>query len=194
MSCLTLTRNLNPDCAALRQEGGLNLRVWIGSVKDIASITYDSTLDNLVSAMTLAETKKLIRTFGKMYKNNATISLEQGENFTARVQSAILTLYSKSAAEKMAIEDLIDAEQLFCIYETNSGNLEIMGLPRKGKSPLNYGLTASAMDGTTGTLLNDPNHKIMTLSGQLPNMELQFLDTDLATSIAALDTLSVALS
>lgn len=192
-SCLALTKNLNPGCASLKAIGGADRRIWIGSIADFDAFTFGSGINGLTS-FTMKATKLLVRFLGKRLKNTANIALEDGENVMLRNHSVVFAAYAQTAAEKKALDELIDQESVLCFVETNSGQINVYGLALAPFNPDNFGLKATAGEGSIGTLINDPNVFTLTLSGQVPNLELVYGTGVLATDIAALDTLSVALS
>lgn len=187
--CLKITAGLTPACDTLREQGGIESRFWIGSIHDITSITYGT--GNEFTALALATGKQLFPFRGRKARHNAGHDLEVGENVNLRNQILEAVLYAKTPAEKQAYDQLSDSEDLFVIYITNSGQFEALGIPNAGEPITEYGLKPSAGSGRKGQGRNDPNNKPITLSGQLPNIELVFAASDdYDTNLAAIEALA----
>lgn len=189
MSCVTLANSIRPACAAIKRPGGLDKRVFIGLVSDLASVTFGT--NNSVDAITFNEGAGLVEYIGKKEKNNADESLEVGENVNLRNQAVNLVVYAATDAHLAHLDSLLDTEGIFVIVEHNGGDLEVYGL-NKGANFNNFGLTATALTRNTGTLLNDNNAYNLTLSGRHTNLHLLYAPaTDLDTNITALEALVI---
>jgi len=191
MACDALTNNLSPSCEAIKKPGGLDKRVWIGLVEDLASITFGT--GNQVTGFTFADTKGFITATGKMEKNNSTVALNAGENYNLRTQSFNFVSYYLTADDLDDIDALIDQEQLFVCAETNSGTIEVYGI-NKSDSFDNFGLQCTAIEGGSGTAKLDASQIALTFSGDFENLQLRFEDTaagspGLAADIAYLNFL-----
>jgi hypothetical protein len=186
MACTDLTAGLDPTCAALKKIGGVDRRVWIGELEDISDLTISG---HEITAITLTETKTLKKFIGRREKNSAGFEVAVGENANIRTQNVNLVLYHKLAADKAAIDELIDVEGAFVFAEEANGSITAWGIDTTNYE--NFGLKCSAGTGTTGTVLNDPTASTITLSGGHTNMELVF-DESATTdaNIAVLDALS----
>jgi hypothetical protein len=135
-------------------------------------------------------TKGLTQWTGKKDKNVAGVELEVGENVNIRNQTVTPTVYYETALELSYLDSLLDKEQVFAIVETVAGSLEVFGINKVNFA--SFGLKATALTLTSGTLLNDSTAGTITLSGGLTNLQLQYNPSvALATNIAALDALSI---
>jgi hypothetical protein len=95
-----------------------------------------------------------------------------------------LVLYHYTPADREAIENLVNADDLFALFETEAGQIELFGITQ--------GLNASAGTGATGVLLQDNTAFSLTLSGEQLSMPKLFLNGGtLADSITYLDGISV---
>lgn len=187
MSCVSLALGVQASCVATKKPGGLDKRVYLGLVSDLASVTFGA--DNSFTAFTFKDGKGLVQYISKKDKNSATSALEVGENQNLRNHSVNLVVYWETAAQLKTLDDLLDTEGIFVIVETNYGTLEAFGL-NKGSNFDNFGLKATANDGTSGVVLNDPTAFNLVLSGQHTNLQLLFNPAvALDTNIAALDAL-----
>jgi hypothetical protein len=191
MPCSNTLTDLTPSCATLRKKGGYDKRFWIGSVADLASITYGTNQETTAFAFTPTLGLKVYS--GKRFKNNAVHGINAGENFNERVQSFNAVLFAQTAAERTSIEQLIDAEDVFVIAEGNSGVLEVFGINKGSNSQYdNYGLKVTAAEQNIGALLNDDTAIMLTFSGTFENWALVYAEgTALATNIAAIVAMEV---
>lgn len=181
MSCNTLTRGINPTCEALKKPGGVNKRVWVGLLDDLASVVFGAAGVNRVISFTFKSTKGFAQFIGKREKHNGTMAIEVSENRVLRNHSGNLVLYYNTGEELGSIEDLLDAEGVFIAFETKAGQIEIWGL-NKSDNFQDFGMKAASLEGGTGTVLTDNNNYVLGLSGLHENLELLFAGAD--TSLA----------
>lgn len=199
MACKNLTRGLDPTCDALKKHGGLAKRVYVGQLSQLEGYTVnEDTLDieTLDMALNGSSDYTLKKFIGKKLKHNATTPVEVGENINVFNQTVALVLFHFTSLEKAAIEELVNAEDLFVLVETFGGQIEVYGIDTEGsensEDPLG-GLNCSAGEGGTGTALNDPTQYTVTLSGQHRIMCRIFNISSTATlaqNIAYLDAIS----
>lgn len=168
-------------------KSGYDKRFWVGSIADLSAVTFGTAQE--VTAFTFTSPKGFKRYSGKRFKNNAVHGMNAGENYNERVQSFNAVLYANSAAERLAIEQLIDSEDIFIVSESNAGVLEVYGINKGSNSQYdNYGLKVTAADQTKGALLNDDAAIMLTFSGSFENWALVYAEAvALATNIAAID-------
>lgn len=190
MSCISLANSVRPGCAAKKKPGGVDKKVFFGLLEDIESITFDSET-NAITAITFKSGKGLIEYDLKKDKNNATMALEVGENANLRNHTVNVVVNWDTADELAALEDLIDAEGIFSFIEQNGGNIEAYGI-NKGSNFNNFGLKTTTLDGSTGTVLNDPTAFNVALSGQHTNLQLLYKPSQtLTANLAELEALVV---
>lgn len=156
-----IVEGLDPSCLAVKSQGGIKKRVWIGNLEDIS---YTKDADGYVDAISLAGSPaaKLYKFIGREFKHNMAYTGVIGENLNTINPALNLLLYYFYPSERAAIEALYQAEDLVVFIERVGGEgkacIEIIGL-------LN-GLKASALAGGTGTNLNDSTALTITLSGE----------------------------
>jgi len=192
--CLSsLEKGVQASCTAIKKAGGLDKRIYLGAIGDLATCVIGS--DNTLTSITFTATKGLVKMVGRKEKNSAGSDIEVGENVTLRNQTLSLSVYYDSAGPQAtidlaAIEGIIDNEALFAIVETNAGSLEVFGINKVNYD--GYGLRVTANPGTSGLILNDSTAFAMVLSGGFTNLQLIYAPaTALATNIAALDALVI---
>ena len=186
MACNELTRGINPNCEATRKSGGLNKRLYIGLLSDLATVTFGT--GNLVTGFTFEATKGFVKVIGKREKHNSVMALEVGDNFSLRNHGINAVIYYNTPDELQALDSLIDVEGAFIVAETNSGELECWGL-NKGSNFMNFGLKASAIDGGSGTAITDSNIYTLSMTGNHENLQLYFDAGSSATLQDNIDTL-----
>lgn len=170
-NCKNLTKGLDPVCGAIQKFGGLNKRVWIGQLSQLDSYTVNTnTLDIQSFSMALngSISYTLKKFIGKKFKNNKTEEVQVGENVNTILQSVNLVLYHLTSKDKQAIEELINAEDVFVFAQNNADQIEVYGIDTEstGSDDPIGGLNCSAGSGGTGTVLNDPTAFTITLSGE----------------------------
>lgn len=190
MSCLgTVALGVQSGCDALKKVGGLDRRVWLGTVDDLASVVYTAN-KNSITAITFKTDKGLVLYTGKVDKNNANTAIEVGENVNVRNQTVNVFLGVDTDQQLATLDALIDTDRLFVISETRSGQLEVYGLNRTNFD--SFGLKVTAYVDNTGTLINDSTLTNITLSGGLTNLKMYYAPlATLATNVAALNLLTI---
>ncbi|HYH14015.1 MAG TPA: hypothetical protein VD794_02275 [Flavisolibacter sp.] len=188
MACSTLAKGVQASCAAIKKVGGVNKRVYIGLLEDLATAVFGT--GNILTSITFNSGKGLVKYEGRKEKNSAGVEIERGENVNIRNQTVTLAVYYSTAEQLSTLDDLIDTEGLFAIIETAAGVLEVYGLNKSGSFD-SFGLVASGSK-STGTVLQDSTAFNLTLTGGHTNMELHYNPVgSLTTNIAALDALTI---
>jgi hypothetical protein len=191
MPCSNIITALVPSCATLIKKGGYDKRFWIGSIADLSSITFGTNQE--ITALAFTSPYGFKTYSGKRFKNNAAHSITAGENFNERVQSFNAVLFAETAAERKSIEQLIDAQDVFVVSESNNGKLEVFGINKGANSQYDgYGLKVTAAEQAIGALLNDDTAIMLTFSGTFENWALVYAEgTALDTNIAAIEAMVV---
>lgn len=188
MGCATLTLGVQASCAAVKKVGGINKKVRLGLLEDLASVTYGT--GNIVTAFTFKDGKGLVTYDGRKEKNSSGVELEKGENVNLRIQTLNILVYTSTAAEVTTLDELLDAEQLFAVVDPNSGPLEVYGLNKTDY--LGYGLSTTAYTQNSGVVLNDSSAHNVTISGGHTNLALHYNPSVSKTvNNAALDALTI---
>ena len=125
MSCAKLNNGLTVTCDALERVGGINGRVWIGNIADIASYTIAS---NDITAISLNMGAAIYKFEGKKDKNSVSVEVQVGESTISFKQMLNLILYSDTSAMNLVIESLCKANDVFAIVEANDGQFEVWGI------------------------------------------------------------------
>jgi len=189
--CLSsIDLGVQASCLAIKKVGGLDKRIYLGAIGDLASVTITAGATNIITAFTFVATKGFVKMIGRKEKNSAGSDIETGENVNVRNQNVNLAIYYETGIDLAAIDAIIDNEALFAVVETNPGVLEVFGINKVNFD--SYGLKVSANPGTSGLLLNDATAFQMVLSGGLTNLQLLYNPSvALATNIAALDAQTI---
>jgi hypothetical protein len=184
----SLLVGIQSSCEAIKKVGGLDKRIYLGSIDDLDSVTLGA--GNSVTSFTFKAAKGFVKYIGKREKNSAGSDIEVGENVNLRNQTLSMAVYYESAADLAALDTLIDTERVFAVVETNPGTLEVFGINKVNFSA--YGLKVTANPGTSGLVLNDSTAFVPVLSGGFTNLQLIYKPSDtLAVGIAALDAQTI---
>lgn len=184
--CIDTLRSIGATCASVNQVGGVNKRLWITQLGQIASTTTDT--DGYVNSITMAtdnssDSYKLITVTGKKHSHSGTLEGVVGNNVNLIKHNAIVKIYTDTPAQRDAVTALFKADELVVFFENENGKIEIYGLDK--------GLEASALAGGTGVAMQDDTGITLTLSGDQTKMPDFFLvGGSLATSVAYLDNIS----
>jgi hypothetical protein len=190
-SCNFLTRNLIPSCEALQAVGGVNLLIRVGQLDDIDTITFGA--DGEIVTFSLLTGKSLKAFSGKKEKHQGTYELTAGETVNLFNQSAILALYFRNDAERSAVNELVNSENMFAFLQTNDGVIEAYGISNKALLDFaSFGLEATAGTGNgTGVLINDDKVYRVTLSSNVPNLPMTYKPADtLANNLIGLNSIT----
>lgn len=170
MACVTsLTTGLSGSCEAVKKPGGANKSIYVGSVKDLTSVTYGT--DGQVKALTLASGKQMVKMTGRIGKNTASepITAEGEGNVNIYVHTVSPVLYHFTQAEMNAIADLDSLDQSFFIIPMRSGQIKVYGLSADAETLQDYGLKLAEGDNAINLNLNDQNAATRTYSGEMLN-------------------------
>jgi len=184
--CIDTLRSIGATCASVNQVGGVNKRLWITQLGQIASYTYDA--DGYVNTISMgtdnsSDSYKLITVTGKKFTHNGTLEGVVGNNVNLIKHNAIVKIYTDTPSQRDAVTALFKGQELVVFFENENGKIEIYGLDK--------GLEASALAGGTGVALQDDNGITLTLSGEQTKLPEFFLvGGSLATSVAYLDNIS----
>lgn len=187
-SCVSsLLKGVQSSCNATKKVGGLDRRIYLGGIDDLATVTF---LNNGIATMTFKPGKGLVKYIGRTERNSAGSDVEPGDNVNIRRQSVNMAVYYETAEDLENIDSLIDQERVFGIVETVPGSLEVFGINKSNFSA--FGLRVSANPGSSGIVLNDSTAFAMVLSGGFTNLQLLYKPAvALATNIAELDSMTV---
>jgi len=189
--CNFLTRDLRPGCPSLKALGGVDKLIRIGQLTDIDTITFGA--DGQILTYTMVTGSSLKGFEGKKEKHQGTYELTTGETVNLFNQAVILALYFTTDAERSAINELVNAEDMFAFVVDNSGQIEAYGISNSTLLKFDaFGLKGTAGTGNgTGVLINDDRAYRVTMSGNVPNLPMTYKPlVALTVSIAELDTLT----
>lgn len=187
---LTGMINLDPDCVALQAPGGINKRIYIGSLADVAGFTQNT--DGELLTLVMKTGKKLYTMSGKKLTNSTSNDLQVNENNKLFGHTVTFLAYVSLQTEKNAIEGLSKVEDLFIVVEKNTGKLEAFGLIGDQETA-SQGLALTALAGGSGTALADTTAYTLTFSGAETKLPVytKFGETRVA-ELTYLDALLVA--
>ncbi len=189
--CLSLAVGVQASCKAVKKPGGVDKRIWLGLLSDLASITLGT--GNILLGFAFKSGKGLTQWTGRKEKNDAKSEITIGENVTVRTHTVGLMVYWETAEDLTALDSLLDAEGVFAFVETNAGNIEVYGVNNSNAYNFaNFGLKATKNSGNTGKVINDATAFALELSGAMTNLQLLFRpDIDLGSNVLYLNLASV---
>jgi hypothetical protein len=183
-NCLDDIRSIGISCEAENQVGGVDKRIWLTQKGQISSYTKD--VNGYVNTITMAAngstTYKLATITSKKNKNSGAIEGVVGDNVNLVKHTVIFKIYPENPAQKIAIEKLVNADEMVAFLQTENGQILVYGLDK--------GMEMSALAGGTGTALQDDTSITFTAAGDQTTLPDYFLVTDLAGSIAYLNAIS----
>ena len=185
--CVDLLDGLISPCLGLNRVGGVKTTVWIGQLSQLATVPYTTDADWYIDTIAFATASPaygLHKFSGKKSKHNGTFELTAGDNVNTFNTTANLVLYPYTPEQIDAYDNLVNADDVFVILQSESGEIWVYGITQ--------GLNASAGSGGTGTLLQDDTSYKLSLSGEQLTSPKKFLNGGtLADSITYLDGISV---
>lgn len=185
---------LDITCAAERRPNGFKGRVYMGFRADLDTGTAFGTNGNITN-IALKAGKKLTKYTGINMRHAADQSLKPGKNINMFIQNVKLILFASTQAEIASIEKLAKAYRMFCITETEDGQLMAYGIDKNPWVPTDLdderGLDVKSLKHAYGG--NDINAESAyetELEGEFFNLaKVVNVDTTLALSITELDAL-----
>lgn len=187
----SLTVDITPGCEALKKLGGVSPDFYVGAVQDVEAITYGVT-DGEITGLTFATGKQLIKIKAKQNKHSYTEPIQdEGEGNVALYQQTFLPkVYHSTQAERNAIQEIVELDRAFVIYQGRDGKFYSVGLVSSDAkfNHLDWGVKITAGDDPSGINLNDENAQALTFSGNMPNKAIIFGEANtLADNISTLD-------
>jgi hypothetical protein len=144
-NCLDDIRSIGISCEAENQVGGVDKRIWLTQKGQISSYTKD--VNGYVNTITMAAngstTYKLATITSKKNKNSGAIEGVVGDNVNLVKHTVIFKIYPENPAQKIAIEKLVNADEMVAFLQTENGQILVYGLDK--------GMEMSALAGGTGT-------------------------------------------
>ena len=123
---LTGMIDLTPSRCALKRIGGIDKRIFVGSLSDVAGFTTNTAGEIITLVMKTG--KQLYALVGKPYEGNHNTNFADNPNATLYEQTVNFISYVDTQQEKNAIELLRDQDDLFVIVMNNYGRFEAFGL------------------------------------------------------------------
>lgn len=192
-ACTELLNGANPSCGALKRKGGYDGRVYGFQIADLDAYTYDATTKD-IKTLVMVTGKKVYKFIGKRLNNDANIDIQAGENAIEYMQKVGLRLYAKSSLEHYNIENIIEADDLVMILQSNSACFECFGLDVEAGSVSNPmgGLNFESGTWAGGKVIQDATGYTVLFSGGMNHSVRQFktaTSTGLDDEITYLDAL-----
>ena len=187
--CVTsLSTSLSGACAAVKKAGGVNKKIYAGSVKDLQGVTFSA--NGTISALTFATGKQLVSFTGRVAKNTASepITAEGEGNVNLYAHTVQPVLFHFTQADRVAIEELFALDQVFFILPMRSGQILTYGLSNNANTLQDFGMKLSEGDDAVGIELIDMNAQTATFAGNMLHKAIIWNETETyANNITAIE-------
>jgi hypothetical protein len=186
--CIVDLTSFIPSCRALTSPAGVRDFHYAARKIDIASVTRSA--DGTVTGITLKADGKFIKIQGRKFQNSGAVEI--AKNATGKTnfkQTFNARIYSRTQADRNAIQQFAYVEDLVIFSPNNDDQIEVYGL--------GIGLSPTSGKGGTGVKLDDDNTFLFAFEGEEPALPPIFNtvtvatteEQDQLTNIAYLDTL-----
>lgn len=187
-NCEGITIGADYDCAN-PLKSGVNERLLVGNLDDIATITYDVTDPNLIVAIAMKSTKAMFAFQGVRSSVKPQVDLVASEVTVGFSHQVDFSVFEVDSPQKVNLQAMSVKKQ-FCIYQNPKDSSlgdavwEVMGVNAGLETAV---VTRIAGDSATGGAYT-VQLKTSTTSSEtgLPN---SFFVTDIATTEAAIEAL-----
>lgn len=188
--CTPLLKSLAPTCLAFKKAGGVKKDVYVGSIHDIDTTSLD-VVTGEIDSLVLLTGKKLHKFSGYKFRNTSSASLQVSDNGPRlRAQTVSLRLFHTTQDELSAINELLDATEMFVIIQTNAGKFSMYGWNPAAPETSN-GLDVTQAESSNGVKMEDDTSMGVTISGVEQTLPYYLLiGADAAATITALDGMS----
>lgn len=181
MALCGISDGLDVSCQSLKRTSGIK-KVWLFNLDDLTS-PINPVDGNYVTGLEFASYRGLYLFDSKRYSHQATDELSVGDGGNVSwTHTVILRLFNDTPAEDLVLENLAVAEVGAIVWTTNN-EFKIYGYGN--------GLTATAATETTGRNLGEDTTSQITLTGQELGKAKRLLRTDVNTTIAYLEALTL---
>jgi len=175
-----ISAGIGIDCTGKGQIGGLNRRVFVGNIKDLANLAYTTDAEGYTTAINFKPYGLLYEFVGQKYAHTSTDDVARNEGGSVNYPHTVtLKLFDSTPDDKAVIESMTAAD-VFVVVETNNQTFEIFGYQN--------GLTLDTAPKESGQAASADTSRTLTLSGAEVGLAKVFLDTDYATSITTLES------
>lgn len=178
MASCKISSGLELDCTDKKLgAGGLQQKVWLFNPSDVTP-TFNAD-ETLISDFTSVSGYGFLYPFVGFKNSSTTDDGSQNQTGLAFFPHTVTisTLDTTPEAIK-TLNDLAYSDGVCAIVETTGGQFRVFGWKK--------GLTLESMVRESGTTVEEGTSRLVTLTGQLPDLPKIFLDTDYATSLAKL--------
>jgi hypothetical protein len=177
-----ISSGMSVTCDALRRVSGLFKYVWAYNLTDLR-VPLDATADSYISGIEFTSYRGLYKLESAKNSHQLTseIARSDGGN-VAFNQTAVLRLYNSTPEDDAIIESLTVAD-VGIIAQTKNNEFWMFGIGN--------GLTATAGTITTGRNTGEDTTFNLTLTGSETKMFKRFFKTDINTTLAYLNALTL---
>lgn len=175
-----ISKGIKLDCSGKGQLGGLNRRLFLGNIKNLANAAYTTDADGYITDINFDAYGFLYEFIGQKYSHSATDNVARNEGGSVNYpHSVTLKISDVTPDDKAVIEDLT-ASDVFAVVVDNNQQIRIYGAFN--------GLTIDTAEQNTGNNAESDTTRTVVLSGNETGLAKVFLDTDYNTSIAKIES------
>ena len=179
MASCRLTNNIDFDCTSI-MAGGLKTRVYIGTLDEIASYTYDA--NGYIKSFTFTPTagKGLYEVVSSKASHSASTDIARNEGGNpSHTHTVTLRVFEGNPDITERIEEMSKSD-LFAIVETTDGDFRVYGLA--------LGLNIASAPQDSGNVPSADVRRTIVLASEEPNAPQWFFLTSYAVTKALLDS------
>lgn len=181
MAC-EISTGLTINCDVLKRAGGLFKRFWLGNISGLAT-PISALTDGYVTNIPLTTYQTLYKVEGTKFSHSYEINEIRSDEGLVQFEHKLMPkIFNTTPAADQFLEDLTTSE-VFAVVQTN--NLEFLILGAQN------GLTATEMQLASGQKSGDSSATTLTLTGQEQSIYKRLLRTDVNTTLAYLNAMSV---
>lgn len=182
MAC-SISSNLTITCDALKRVGGLNKRVWLFNISDLATPIV-ATTDGYVTNIPLTTYRTLYKIEGNKFSHSFEVNEQKGEEGNVQWEHKLmLSIVHTDPTTDAILEDLTVAE-VGAVVQTNNNEFIILGAQN--------GLSSTESQLKSGKKSGDSSSSTITLTGNEQSVYKRFLKTDVNTTLSILNAMTAA--
>lgn len=181
MAC-GISSGLSITCDALKRVGGINKRVWLGNISDLASPIVALT-DGYVTNIPLSTYRTLYKIEGTKYAHFFEINEQRGEEGNVQWEHKLMLRIANTDPTSDALLEDLTVSEVFAIVQTNNNEFIILGAQN--------GLTSTESKLKSGQKSGDSSSSEITLLGNEQSLYKRLLRVDVNTTLTMLNAMTV---
>ena len=180
MAC-SISSGLTISCDALKRVGGINKRIWLGNINDLASPIVALT-DGYVTNIPLSTYRTLYKFEGTKYAHSFEINEQRGDEGNVQWEHKLLIRLANTTPTDDAVLEDLTVSEVFAVIQTNNNEFFILG----GQN----GLTSTESKLKSGQKSGDSSSSEVTLTGNEQSVYKRLLRVDVNTTLTMLNAMT----